>query len=198
MSRVVEWVEFVWLDSGRVERLDNKACEFRYRDSVFKRVYQNRVIVTRVAFRLARSTAVALTYRDLVERLGTAAAPEVARQQVLAIRREKGMTLDHGFGFRSAGSFFMNPVVSKAKYLELLARVDGDIPSPSQSDGSQKLAGAWLIEKAGFARAPELVVLASLRGMRFLLLTLVMAVAMNCSALPSKFNKVCGTSLGFG
>ena len=65
VSGVVEWVEFVWLDSGRVERLDNKACEFRYRDSVFKRVYQNRVIVTRVAFRLARSTAVALTYRIL-------------------------------------------------------------------------------------------------------------------------------------
>ncbi|MGB0647289.1 MAG: UDP-N-acetylmuramate dehydrogenase [Bradymonadia bacterium] len=152
ISSVVEWVEVVWLDSGEVERLDNRACGFRYRDSVFKREFANRLIVTRVAFRLLQAPTVALTYKDLVQRLGGESSPKIARTQVLEIRREKGMTLDHGFGFSSAGSFFMNPVVSEAKYLELVASVEEEIPNWSQEGGKRKLAGAWLIEKAGFKR----------------------------------------------
>ncbi len=49
---------------------------------------------------------------------------------------------------RSAGSFFTNPIVAA----EIAARLPATAPRWVQPDGRVKLAAAWLIEHAGFAR----------------------------------------------
>jgi len=49
---------------------------------------------------------------------------------------------------RSAGSFFTNPIVAP----ELAARLAPSPPQWVQPDGRVKLAAAWLIEQAGFAK----------------------------------------------
>ena len=55
----------------------------------------------------------------------------------------------------SAGSFFKNPIVSRATVEELSARLasrDLQLPSYPSADGFRKLPAAWLVEHAGFAK----------------------------------------------
>jgi UDP-N-acetylmuramate dehydrogenase len=56
----------------------------------------------------------------------------------------------------SAGSFFTNPIVDASNLERVLARVAGrNLPRPPmfpQPDGRTKIAAAWLIEQAGFAK----------------------------------------------
>ena len=71
------------------------------------------------------------------------------RQAVLALRSAKGMVLvedDHDTW--SVGSFFTNPIVSRATALALPA----EAPRFSQPDGMVKTSAAWLIEQAGFSK----------------------------------------------
>ena len=139
VSEVIQWVEVLWLDTLSVEVFDNASCEFAYRTSVFKALYSGRLIVTRVAFRLNRAEEVELQYKDLVERLGPRCTPQVGRQAVLKIRADKGMTLNHGHGYSSAGSFFMNPVIGRTQFESLAEAAGGQIPSWSVGDNEVKV-----------------------------------------------------------
>ncbi len=52
----------------------------------------------------------------------------------------------------SVGSFFTNPVVTRADFDRLVAAVDGPVPNYPAPDGV-KLAAGWLVERPGSARA---------------------------------------------
>ena len=123
-------------------------CRFGLRTSAFK--HTDRYLVTDVTFRLRRSPASApVRYAELAKRLGVglgASAPAAeVRAAVLELRRGKGMLVDPAdHDTWSVGSFFVNPVVPA----EL---APADCPQWPADDGV-KLAAAWLIERAGFAR----------------------------------------------
>jgi UDP-N-acetylmuramate dehydrogenase len=71
---------------------------------------------------------------------------------VLALRTRKGMVLDTAdHDTWSVGSFFTNPVVTPDVYERLARTVDGPLPHYPAPDGV-KLAAAWLVERAGFAK----------------------------------------------
>jgi UDP-N-acetylmuramate dehydrogenase len=164
-------------------------CGFGYRSSVFKRQAAaagrgsalnpasatGRFVILAVTFRLPVSPLSApVRYGELSRVLGIADGGRVplaaARAAVLELRRGKGMVLaDADPDTRSAGSFFMNPVVSAAQYGELATRiaggqaaggeaggrgagVDPGMPHWPASDGQVKLSAAWLIEHAGFSK----------------------------------------------
>lgn len=134
-------------------RFSNSDCAFTYRDSRFKGRDCNRFVVTAVRFRLTVGGQPLISYGDLRHRL-RASAPTLqqVRDAVLSARREKSMVLDVGDpNGRSCGSFFLNPIVSRAAY-DRLSNTHGDMPRYDQLDGSVKLAAAWLIERAGFRK----------------------------------------------
>src|SRR5207237_4828616 len=122
------------LDRTTLERRTFTAaeCEFGYRDSRFKRVDRGRYVVLDVTLRLRRDTRPRIRYpelRDAVARIGSleAVAPpdavRLGRQTVPALRRAQSMVLDPADpNARSAGSFFMNPVLSAAAFAELQQR----------------------------------------------------------------------------
>src|SRR5205807_3701742 len=122
------------LDRATLERrtFTARECEFGYRDSRFKRRDRGRYVVLDVTLQLRRDTPPRVRYpelRDAVTRAGSldAAAPadavRLVRQTVLALRRSKSMVLDAADpNARSAGSFFMNPVLSRAAFAELEQR----------------------------------------------------------------------------
>lgn len=148
------------------ERLfTREECGFGYRNSVFRGV--SRWVVTSVRFRFERAVAglsSPVRYAELARALGVSVGERVdlARvpETVLALRRGKGMLLEAAEPrVRSAGSFFVNPVVdeptrqrveARARELALLAP-EARLPSFSADDG-HKLPAAWLIERAGFPR----------------------------------------------
>ncbi len=148
----------------RVEELPASACGFGYRDSVFKRAERDRFLVLDVTFALAPGGAPAMRYGELTrafERSGLEPTLAAVRATILTLRRAKSMVLDEGDpDSRSAGSFFVNPVVDaeEADAIETRARALGalregeSMPRFGAESGRVKLAAAWLIERAGVAK----------------------------------------------
>lgn len=134
--------------SGNLVTLQREACEFAYRDSLFKRS-PGRYVITEIRLRLSRSKPLQLGYRDLEEYLAEALASELTVMDVatavMAIRRRK---LPDPEMIPNAGSFFKNPVVPSADYQNLLVRYP-DIVGYAQSS-TVKLAAAWLIDQCGW------------------------------------------------
>jgi UDP-N-acetylmuramate dehydrogenase len=138
--------------------LDNSACHFRYRESLFNTDQPNRYIVTRVRFRLRPNGSPTLRYADLQRRFSGTAVPTLAEvaATVREIRQTKGMLISPGDpDTRSAGSFFKNPIVA-ASALERIATAltipSTEIPHWPATGGRIKLPAAWLLEKAGFVK----------------------------------------------
>jgi UDP-N-acetylmuramate dehydrogenase len=142
---------------GRHHVLDRDACEFGYRDSRFKSREPERYIVLAVEFELSHEPPSAIRHGELAARLDRAGHDRPSVQQirdaVLTLRRDKGLlvTLDSG-SLRSAGSFFVNPVVDADTSSRLVRSAGPALPVYPQADGRVKLSAAWLIENSGFAR----------------------------------------------
>lgn len=66
---IVEYVEVLNTSEMKPEMLSNAACEFGYRDSVFKHGVKDRYIVTGVVFRLAKRGELVLDYGNVQEEL---------------------------------------------------------------------------------------------------------------------------------
>jgi UDP-N-acetylmuramate dehydrogenase len=151
VAETISRVRVFEIESGRLEEITGDECEFGYRDSRFKRRDRGKFVVTSVTFRLRPGGEPALRYPELVRELAPVDRPSLAavRAAVIAIRRRKSMVLDPTDpDARSAGSFFMNPIVSEA-----VARAIGLDGMPRYAAaGGVKLSAAWLIERAGFAR----------------------------------------------
>lgn len=156
------------LDRRTLERRTFGAaeCGFGYRDSRFKRGDRGRYIVLDVALRLRRDAPPAIRYPELqaavaqtanLQALAPAAAVRVVRETVLRLRGAKSMLVDPTDpNARSAGSFFMNPVLSPVKFAELGRRWlsgGGTAAIPSYpAEGAIKVPAAWLVERAGFPK----------------------------------------------
>lgn len=125
------------------------ACDFAYRDSLFKRAPRGRYIVLEVELELSESDAPVLTYPALAERFG--ADDKVTAEQVYhavcEIRRSK---LPDPKVVGNAGSFFKNPVVSKEKFLKISEHYDTVPGFPLENGEFYKLSAAWLLDTAGW------------------------------------------------
>ena len=135
--------------------LANADCGFSYRRSIFNTTHRGRYVVMSVTYQLAKNDRPQPTYKDLVERFA-GKQPTLAeiREAVLQIRRSKSMVIDAAdTNSQSAGSFFKNPVVATEAFERLRNdAANTDIPSFPAGENSVKIAAAWLIENAGFAK----------------------------------------------
>lgn len=123
---------------------DNEQCEYAYRDSYFKHC-ASRYIVLSVTFRLSRSQHFTLEYGPLKELNGNS---ELTLSEVYSkIAEIRNSKLPDPDKIGSAGSFFKNPVVNKAKFDGLMAQYPG---MPHYPVGKEyKIPAGWLIENAG-------------------------------------------------
>ncbi len=141
--------------TGQLVDFTNEQCQFAYRSSMFKG--NARYIIVEVEFELPKSErSKPLTYAELTKSLGAERAPlRDVRERVIQLRRGKGMVVDASDpDSRSAGSFFMNPIVDAAAVEALATKVAAGtaIPQWAQPDGRVKLSAGWLIERAGFVK----------------------------------------------
>jgi UDP-N-acetylmuramate dehydrogenase len=136
--------------SRRLERLALDDCGFGYRDSVFKREPERR-IVTALELRLPRQRDLRLDYPGVREELAamgidTPRAPHVAE----AICRLRTRKLPNPALIGNVGSFFKNPLVARDA-AEHLALAHPGMPRFAAADEAQsKLSAAWLIEQCGW------------------------------------------------
>jgi UDP-N-acetylmuramate dehydrogenase len=146
----VETVETWDRESNRLERLTRKDCGFTYRDSRFKREV-DRWIVTALELRLPFERELRVDYpgvREEVAALGV--ARPVATDVAAAVRRIRRRKLPDPAVIGNAGSFFKNPVVSRAIAEALLAAHPGLPSYPTDAVDRRKLSAAWMIEACGW------------------------------------------------
>jgi UDP-N-acetylmuramate dehydrogenase len=138
--------------------LPNRQCGFAYRTSIFNTTEKNRYIVLAVTYALTRGGEPKIVYADLKKYFGEQ-KPSLAdaRRAVIEIRAAKSMVVDERDpNSKSAGSFFKNPIVPKAKFLEISEKAKSfgveNIPSFAADEKSVKIPAAWLIENSGFRK----------------------------------------------
>jgi UDP-N-acetylmuramate dehydrogenase len=134
--------------SNALVRLDNAACEFGYRDSVFKRS-GDRYVITAVEWLLPRSGALRTDYAGVAEEIAAMGVETNALTVAEAIARLRTRKLPNPALVGNAGSFFKNPIVPRALADALKAEHPALPVHPAES-GMAKLSAAWLIEAQGF------------------------------------------------
>ncbi|MCR2004528.1 UDP-N-acetylmuramate dehydrogenase [Bacteroides acidifaciens] len=123
-------------------------CGYAYRNSIFKRPENKSVFITYVRFRLSKEEYYTLDYGTIRQELGK--YPEltlpVVRKVIIDIRESK---LPDPKVMGNAGSFFMNPIVSKEKLLALQQEYP-QIPYYELADGQIKIPAGWMIDQCGW------------------------------------------------
>jgi len=131
-----------------LQTLTADECRFGYRDSAFKHETEPRLIVN-VTFALPRQWAPVVGYTDveneLRERNIQQPRPRDVFDAVVSIRRRK---LPDPARVGNAGSFFKNPVISRAQRSALIER-HPSLVSYDIGGGRYKLAAGWLIDACG-------------------------------------------------
>lgn len=143
---VIVSVETISVEDATERIFTNSECRYAYRDSIFKGELKGKYIVTAVVYRLQRYPKLELSYGNLSAILDYNATVKCVRDAIISTRRAK---LPEPKEIGSAGSFFVNPVVSTQKFNELKSKYP-NMPSYPAANGNVKLSAAWLIDKAGW------------------------------------------------
>ncbi len=148
-GETIETVRAIDLEKACMVEILGKDCRFAYRDSIFKREWKNKFVVTRVYFRLSKMPVFRVEYgsiREELKKFGGEIQLKTIRQAILNVRNAK---LPDVAVWPNAGSFFKNPVVS-AELAERLLQQYPEMPVYNAGEGQQKLAAGWMIEQCGW------------------------------------------------
>lgn len=142
LSDTFELLEAVDLSDGSVLRMTAADCRFGYRSSIFTATHADRYLITRIRLKLRPGGVPVARHPDFTE-LPMPSTLAAVRAATLDVRDRKGMLAMPGrMRYRSAGSFFKNPLVDAKG-------VPPGAPAWPQSDGQVKVAAGWLCERAG-------------------------------------------------
>lgn len=143
--------EAMHIESKELLEFDKEACEFGYRDSIFKTAEKNNYIITSVKLRLTKqdhklSTSYGAIEQELQRREIIYPTIRDISKAVIAIRQSK---LPDPKEIGNSGSFFKNPVIDR-KSFEKLKKKHPALPHYEAPDDKVKVPAGWLIEQSGF------------------------------------------------
>jgi len=143
-------VEAVEIASGAVVTFLGEDCGYGYRQSRFKQAWKDRYLITRVTYQLSATFEPRLDYGNIRAELERQGINEPTAQQVrdtvIAIREAK---LPDPKVMGNAGSFFMNPIVSREKYEQLAKQYEG-MPHYEVDADHIKIPAGWMIDQCGW------------------------------------------------
>ncbi|MGN0281050.1 MAG: UDP-N-acetylmuramate dehydrogenase [Prevotella sp.] len=147
---IIYKVEAMEITSGKMVELSNADCQYGYRQSLFKTEWKGRYIITHVTYRLSKVFTPRLDYGNIRAELQaegiSSPTPQQLRDVIIKIRREK---LPDPQVEGNAGSFFMNPVVSREKY-DSLAALYPAMPHYDVDADHVKIPAGWMIDQCGW------------------------------------------------
>ncbi|WP_244828250.1 UDP-N-acetylmuramate dehydrogenase [Carboxylicivirga sediminis] len=144
----IEQVNGIFIENNQAFSLSAEACQFAYRQSIFKGELKNKTVITSVVFKLNKTESYNLSYgpiKEQVEKMGKITLPNV-RTAIIDIRKSK---LPEPEELGNAGSFFKNPVISKEQFATLHEQ-HSSVPSYPVTHDLIKIPAGWLIEQAGW------------------------------------------------
>ena len=142
-------VEAIEVSTGKESIFKNEECGYAYRESVFKSSLKYQYLVTHVSYRLKKTPCYHLDYGNIgleLEKQKVRLTLANVRQAIISIREAK---LPDPKLQGNAGSFFMNPVISREHFEALL--VDYPLMPHYEVDAeSIKIPAAWMIDQCGW------------------------------------------------
>jgi len=151
-AQFMESVETVEAATGKRRVFKHDECGYAYRSSIFKNAEKGKYAVTHVTYRLSRHFTPDLEYGAVRRELEThnvcpdCVTPQMLRNLIIEVRKAK---LPDPCETGSAGSFFMNPVVSEEKFKSLQGQYPS-IPHYAMQGGGVKVPAGWMIEQCGW------------------------------------------------
>ncbi len=143
-------VEAVEIATGKVVSFGNADCQYSYRQSKFKHEWKDKYLITHVVYRLSKKFVPDLDYGNIRVSLADRGIEQPTAQQlrevIIDIRNAK---LPDPRIQGNAGSFFMNPIVSKGMYEELAAQYPG-MPHYTVDAEHEKIPAGWMIDQCGW------------------------------------------------
>lgn len=150
LKDVFEELEAVHLETGELHTFDHAACQFGYRESVFKHHLKGQYVVTSVTLRLRKAHELNTSYGAIQSTLQEMQVQQPTIHDVSAavchIRRSK---LPDPAQIGNAGSFFKNPEIPVLLF-DVLKEKHPDMPAYPVSETSVKVPAGWLIEQCGW------------------------------------------------
>ena len=153
LSQFLHCVRGVKIDENREIELSAADCELGYRDSIFKHALRDNFIITEIVLRLRNRFVAVVAYPALREQLAGVATIDASQLEraVRAIRQSK---LPDPAQWPNAGSFFKNPVIAAAQFVELQKQY-ADVPhyvvdANRRTPASVKIPAAWLVDRCGW------------------------------------------------
>ena len=144
---VIALVEAVELQNGQKRVFGTLECDYAYRQSIFKKQLKGKYAITFVTYRLQKKPQLKLEYGNIKAVLGEKKDLTIAdvRQAIIDIRNAK---LPDPKVQGNSGSFFMNPVVSREKFLS----IQKDYPNMPfyEVEGGVKIPAGWMIDQCGW------------------------------------------------
>ena len=143
-------VEAVEIATGHLVTILGKDCGYGYRQSKFKQEWKNRYLITHVTYQLSTTFEPHLDYGNIRAELERKDIKEPTAQQlrdtIIEIRNAK---LPDPKVEGNAGSFFMNPIVSRGKYEQLAAQYEG-MPHYDVDTDHVKIPAGWMIDQCSW------------------------------------------------
>ena len=141
----IKKVDFIDIETLKPKTFSNKECNYSYRKSIFKEELKGKVVITHVYFLLKKEPVYVLDYAHLKNAVLKNGEINLAnvRKTVIEIRESK---LPDPNDLGNAGSFFMNPIIPKSHYEELLRSYPA-MPHYPVSETAVKVPAGWLIEQ---------------------------------------------------
>ena len=144
-------VEAIEIETRKLIQFSNEACNFGYRNSIFKNEAKGKYILTSVSFKLTKKNhQLNTSYGAIEDKLAfnKIISPTLKNisDAVIAIRNSK---LPDPKKLGNSGSFFKNPIISK-QHFSALQKEHQNIPSYVISDTEVKVPAGWLVEQVGF------------------------------------------------
>ena len=147
---LIRSIRAVEIATGNVCIIENAECEYGYRQSRFKQDWKNQYLIVSVEYQFSETFHPHLDYGNIraeLERQGIAEpTAQQLRQTIIDIRNAK---LPDPKVQGNAGSFFMNPVVSREKYKQLAAQYEG-MPHYDVDAEQVKIPAGWMIDQCGW------------------------------------------------
>ena len=142
-------VETLAVETGAERVFSNEECRYAYRESIFKKELRGKYIVTYVTYRVSKQPVFNLEYGNVQGELakrGCEVTLENVRNTIIAVREVK---LPAPKVQGNAGSFFMNPMVPRARF-EALQQQYPDMPHYDVDGDRVKIPAAWMIDCCGW------------------------------------------------
>ena len=150
IKQVFDRLTALEIETGELHQFTNSACQFGYRESIFKKEAKGKFIVTSVVLRLNKTPEFNVSYgsiKDTLEEMQvTDFSIKAVSDAVIKIRQSK---LPDPAEIGNCGSFFKNPEIDKMDYEGLKAEFPS-IPGYELPGKRVKVPAAWLIEQAGW------------------------------------------------